>query len=91
MAAEFFLSVSLSYVKGYLTCPKILKYTADGLTSPPKEAVLHVFITIRNSSLSAGLKLAILGSSGKHDKCNLLEHNMNYQNLPLCSHFVPKG
>jgi hypothetical protein len=47
MAAEFFLSVSLSYLKGSLTSRKIFRQGADGFTSPPKEIVLLIFIAFK--------------------------------------------
>jgi hypothetical protein len=37
----------------------------DDFTSPPKEVVLRIFITLKNPSSSAGFEPANLGSSGK--------------------------
>jgi hypothetical protein len=67
MAAEFCLPVSLSYLKGSLTCSKILQQGADGFTSFPKEVVLRIFIAIKDTALSAEFEPSNLGSSGKHD------------------------
>jgi hypothetical protein len=67
MAAEFCMPVSLSYLNGSLTCRKILRHGADGFTSPPKEAVLRIFIDFKNPSLLAGFEPANLGSNGKLD------------------------
>jgi hypothetical protein len=39
---------------------------ADGFTSPPKEGVLPIFITLKNPSTLAGIELTSLGSNGKH-------------------------
>jgi hypothetical protein len=39
-----------------------LRHGTDGFTSPPKEAVLLIFITLKNPSTS----VANLGSSGEH-------------------------
>jgi hypothetical protein len=48
--------------KGSLTCRKILRHQADGFTSPPKEAVLRIFIAIKNLSPLGGFNLRTLGS-----------------------------
>jgi hypothetical protein len=42
------------------------RHGTDGFTSPPKEVVLRIFITLQNPSSSAGVEPANLGSSGKH-------------------------
>jgi hypothetical protein len=54
IAAEFYLSVSLSYLKGFLTCHKISRHGADSFTSPLKEVVLWIYIALKNPLLSAG-------------------------------------
>jgi hypothetical protein len=36
------------------------------ITSPPKEVVLRIFITLKNPSTSIGIEPANLGSSGEH-------------------------
>jgi hypothetical protein len=64
---EFCLSVSLLYLKRFLTCLKILRHGADGFTSPLKRVVLRIFIALENPLLSAGFEPASLGSSGKRD------------------------
>jgi hypothetical protein len=46
-------------------CSKILHGT-DGFTSPPKEVVLRIFITLKKSLPSAGFEPANLWSNGKH-------------------------
>jgi hypothetical protein len=43
-----------------------LRHGTDSFTSPPKEVVLRIFITLKNPSSSAEFELANLGSSGKH-------------------------
>jgi hypothetical protein len=54
------------------TLPKVLlhavnlRHGTDGFTSPPKEVVLRIFITLKNPSTSVGIKPANLGSSGEH-------------------------
>jgi hypothetical protein len=53
--------------QGSLTCCKILDMGADTFTSPPKEVVLWIFITLKNPSSLAGFEPAYLGSNGKHD------------------------
>jgi hypothetical protein len=40
----------LKYIKGYLTCRKILRHGANGFTSHPKEGVLRIFIALKNPS-----------------------------------------
>jgi hypothetical protein len=40
--------VSLSYYAGVLTCRKILKQGAPGFATPAKEAVLRIFIALKN-------------------------------------------
>jgi hypothetical protein len=66
MAADFSLSVSLSYLKASLTRHKILLYVAEGFTSPPKQVVLRIFIARKNTSVSAGFEHTNVGFSGKH-------------------------
>jgi hypothetical protein len=43
-----------------------LRLGTDGFTSPPKEVVFQIFIALKNLSLSVGIELANLGSSGEH-------------------------
>jgi hypothetical protein len=44
-----------------------LRHGTDGFTSPPKEVVLRIFITLKNPSTSVGIgRAANLGSSGEH-------------------------
>jgi hypothetical protein len=40
---------------------------ADTFTSPPKEVMLWIFITLKNPSSLAGFEPQYLGSNGKHD------------------------
>jgi hypothetical protein len=57
---------------GSSSCPKVilhavnLRHGTDGFTSPPKEVVLRIFITLKNPSTSVGIEPANLGSSGEH-------------------------
>jgi hypothetical protein len=41
-----------------------LRHGTDGFTSPPKEGVLRIFITLKNPSSSVGFEPANLESSG---------------------------
>jgi hypothetical protein len=50
--------------KGSLTCCKILHHGADGFTSPPKEGVLQIFITLKNPWPSPGFEPTNFGSNG---------------------------
>jgi hypothetical protein len=43
-----------------------VRHGTDGFTSPPKEVVLRIFITLKNPSPSVGIEPANLGSSGEH-------------------------
>jgi hypothetical protein len=43
-----------------------LQHGTDGFTSPPKEVVLRIFITLKNPSTSVGIEPENLGSSGEH-------------------------
>jgi hypothetical protein len=43
-----------------------LRHGIDGFTSPPKEVVLRIFITLKNPPTSVGIEPANLGSSGEH-------------------------
>jgi hypothetical protein len=43
-----------------------LRHGTDGFTSPPKEVVLRIFITLKNPSTSVGIEPANLGFSGEH-------------------------
>jgi hypothetical protein len=65
MSVNFANEVSLSHS---LTCCNILRHGADGFTSRPKEVVLPIFISLKNTLSSAGFKPAKLGSNGKHNK-----------------------
>jgi hypothetical protein len=65
LAIEFCLSVSLSYLKGSLICCKILWHGANRFTSPPKEVMLWIFITLKNQSLLARFESTNLGPYGK--------------------------
>jgi hypothetical protein len=38
----------------------------DDFTSPPKEVVLRIFITLKNPSTSVGIEPVNFGSSGEH-------------------------
>jgi hypothetical protein len=58
MAAEFFLTLSLAYLKGTLTCRKILRHGAEGFTSPPKEVMLRTL---------TALKIIVLGRVWTHE------------------------
>ena len=60
MAAEFCLRNISIHAR------KVLLHGTDGFTSPPKEVVLRIFITLKNPSTSAGIEPANLGSSGEH-------------------------
>jgi hypothetical protein len=43
-----------------------LRHGTDGFTSPPKEVVLRIFITLKNPTPSVGIEPANLGPSGEH-------------------------
>jgi hypothetical protein len=43
-----------------------LRHGTDGFTSPPKEVVFRIIITLKNPSTSVGIEAANLGSSGEH-------------------------
>jgi hypothetical protein len=75
MAAELCLSVSLSYVKGSLSCRKILRHGADGRTFPPKKALLWIFIALKNLSLLVVFEPANLGYNGMHDSLYTTEND----------------
>jgi hypothetical protein len=66
MATEFYLSVSLSYLKQSVTCRKILRHGAGGFTSRPKEVMLQIFIALKILSLSAGFEPANLRRNELH-------------------------
>jgi hypothetical protein len=53
--SENFVYQYLKYLKGYLTCRKILRHGTSGFTSRPKEGVLLVFIALKNPSPRLGL------------------------------------
>jgi hypothetical protein len=61
---EFSLQVSLSYCRGLEHTVKVLHGT-DGFTSPPKEVVLRIFISIKNPPSSVGFEPTNLESSDK--------------------------
>jgi hypothetical protein len=43
-----------------------LRHGTEGFTSPPKEVVLRIFITLKNPSTPVGIEPANLGSSSEH-------------------------
>jgi hypothetical protein len=51
----------LKYLKGSLTCRKILRHGTYGFTSHPKEGVLRIFIVCKNTSPRLGLNPRPLG------------------------------
>jgi hypothetical protein len=51
----------LRYLKGPLTCRKILQHGTSGFTSHPKESVLQIFIALKNPSPRPGLNPWPLG------------------------------
>jgi hypothetical protein len=46
--------------------PVYLRHGNDGFTSPPKEVVLRIFITLKNPSTSVGIEPANLGEHANH-------------------------
>jgi hypothetical protein len=58
---ENFACQYLQYLKGSLTCRKILRHGTSGFTSDPKEGVLRIFIALENSSPRSGLNPRPLG------------------------------
>jgi hypothetical protein len=66
MAAEIFpRSICFMLVRFFLHAVN-LRHGTDGFTSPPKEVVLRIFVTLKNPSSSARFEPANLGSRGKH-------------------------
>jgi hypothetical protein len=63
--SENFAYQYLTYLKGSLTCRKILRRGTSGFTSHPKEDVRRIFIAVKNPSPRSGLP-ATLGFSGKN-------------------------
>jgi hypothetical protein len=59
--SENFAYQYLKYLKGSLTCRKILRHGTSGFTSHPKEGVLRIFIVLENPSPSPGLNPWPLG------------------------------
>jgi hypothetical protein len=51
------------YLKGFLTCRKILRHETSGFTSHPKEGVLRIFIALKKLIASAGFEPTTLRSS----------------------------
>jgi hypothetical protein len=66
MAAEVCLRNISIHARKVLLHAVNLRHGTDGFTSPPKDVVLRIFITLRNPSTSAGIEPANLGSSGEH-------------------------
>jgi hypothetical protein len=48
--SENFAYQYLKYLKGSLTCRKILRHGTSGFISHPKEGVLRIFIALKNPS-----------------------------------------
>jgi hypothetical protein len=53
--SENFAYQYLKYLKGFLTCRKVLRHRTSGFTSRPKEGVLRIFIVLKNPSPRRGL------------------------------------
>jgi hypothetical protein len=68
MDAEFCLRNISIHARKVLLHAVNLRHGTDGFTSPPKEVMLRIFITLKNPSTSAGIEPATLGSSGEHAK-----------------------
>jgi hypothetical protein len=75
----------------YLTCLKILRHGADGLTYPPKEGVPRIFIALKNPSSSAGYEPTNLGSKDKHAKHYTTEDDCVLINLPAVNSTTLSG
>jgi hypothetical protein len=68
ITAEFWLSVFLSYLKGFLVCRKILWHGVDGFTSLLNEGVLRIFIALKHPLLLARCEPTNLGYNFKRVK-----------------------
>jgi hypothetical protein len=66
MAAEFCLRNISIHARKVLLHAVNLRQGTDGFTSPPKEVVLRIFITLKDPSTSDGIEPTNLGSSGEH-------------------------
>jgi hypothetical protein len=53
--SENFAYQYLKYLKGSLTCRKILRHETSGFTSHPKEGDLWIFVTLKNPTPQPGL------------------------------------
>jgi hypothetical protein len=60
--SENFACQYVKYLKGFLTCRKVLRHGTSGFTSHPKEGVLRIFIALKNPSPRPGLTPQPLGS-----------------------------
>jgi hypothetical protein len=65
MASKFSLRNICIHARKFLLHSVNLRHGTDGFTSPPKEVVLRIFITLKNTS-SVGIEPTNLGSSGEH-------------------------
>jgi hypothetical protein len=63
---KFYLQYSSFIFVSFLTCPKILRHGTDCFTSPPKEVVLRISITLKNTASSARFEPLNLGPNGKN-------------------------
>jgi hypothetical protein len=59
--SENFAYQYLKYLKGYLTCRKILRHRTSGFTYHSKEGVLRIFTALKNPSPRPGLNPWSLG------------------------------
>jgi hypothetical protein len=90
---ENFAYQYLRYLKGSLTCRKILRHGTYGFTSHPKEGVLRIFIAIKNPLPWWGFEPAILWCSGKHTnhyttKATIHMITTKDRHLTLCNSIV---
>jgi hypothetical protein len=61
MAAKFSLRNISIHARKVLLHAVNLRHGTDGFTSPTKEVMLRIFITLKNPSTSAGIEPATLG------------------------------
>jgi hypothetical protein len=63
---QFGLRNIFIYARKVLLHAVNLRHGTDGFTSPPKEVVPRIFITLKNPSTLVGIEPANLGSSVEH-------------------------
>jgi hypothetical protein len=83
--SENFSYQYLRYLKGCLTCRKVLRHGTSGFTSHSKEGVLRIFIALKNESSWPGLNPRPFGPVASTLTTTRPRRHLTYYRLHTCS------